>query len=133
MGSLLFSIPVVLWAAWPFFVRGWKSLVSAQPEHVYANRSRTASPSHTASWRSSSRPLSGGVPRGLGRSRLVLRGGRGHLGAGAAGRGSAAARAENTSGAIRALLKLAPATAIRLRSDGNDDEVPLDQVRRGDR
>ena len=26
--QLLFSIPVVLWAAWPFFVRGWNSLVS---------------------------------------------------------------------------------------------------------
>ena len=26
--QFLFSIPVVLWAAWPFFVRGWNSLVS---------------------------------------------------------------------------------------------------------
>src|SRR4029077_6100979 len=40
---------------------------------------------------------------------------------------------ENTGAAIRALLKLAPATASRLRSDGSDEEVPLDQVSRGDR
>jgi len=40
---------------------------------------------------------------------------------------------EKTGGAIRALLKLAPKTARRIRADGTDDEVPLDQVRVGDR
>ena len=40
---------------------------------------------------------------------------------------------EKTGGAIRALLKLAPKTARRLRADGKDEEVPLDQVRLGDR
>jgi Cu+-exporting ATPase len=40
---------------------------------------------------------------------------------------------EGTSAAIRALLELAPATAIRIQSDGNGEEVPLDQVRIGDR
>jgi Cu+-exporting ATPase len=40
---------------------------------------------------------------------------------------------EKTGGAIRALLKLAPKTARRLRADGTDEEVPLDQVHVGDR
>ena len=40
---------------------------------------------------------------------------------------------ERTGGAIRALLNLAPKTARRLRSDGTDEEVPLDQVSLGDR
>ncbi|MCE9523838.1 MAG: copper-translocating P-type ATPase, partial [Alphaproteobacteria bacterium] len=40
---------------------------------------------------------------------------------------------ENTGGAIRALLNLAPKTAHRVRADGSDAEVPLDQVMRGDR
>ncbi len=40
---------------------------------------------------------------------------------------------ERTGGAIRALLKLAPKTARRLRADGADEEIPLDQVRLGDR
>ena len=39
---------------------------------------------------------------------------------------------ENTSGAIRALLKLAPPTATRVREDGSDEEVPLELVRKGD-
>ncbi|HEX2538984.1 MAG TPA: copper-translocating P-type ATPase, partial [Pseudolabrys sp.] len=40
---------------------------------------------------------------------------------------------EATSGAIRALLDLAPATARRVRDDGSDDEIPLDRVEVGDR
>jgi len=40
---------------------------------------------------------------------------------------------QSTSGAIRALLKVAPQTAIRIGSDGSDRGVPLDQVQRGDR
>lgn len=40
---------------------------------------------------------------------------------------------EQTSGAIRALLDLAPKTAHRLKPDGVDDEVTLDQVQVGDR
>ena len=38
-----------------------------------------------------------------------------------------------TSGAIKALLSLAPATAIRVSADGSETEVPLDQVVIGDR
>jgi P-type Cu+ transporter len=40
---------------------------------------------------------------------------------------------ERTSGAIKALLGLAPKTARRVRDDGTDEEVPLDEVRVGDR
>src|SRR3954462_7531748 len=40
---------------------------------------------------------------------------------------------EQTGGAIRALLKLAPKTARRLRADGEDEEVPLKAVQVGDR
>ena len=40
---------------------------------------------------------------------------------------------EQTSGAIKALLNLAPKTARRLREDGSDEEVTLDQVLANDR
>jgi Cu+-exporting ATPase len=40
---------------------------------------------------------------------------------------------EQTSGAMRALLKLAPKAARRMTGDGNDDEVPLEAVQPGDR
>src|SRR5258707_7937332 len=39
---------------------------------------------------------------------------------------------ENTSGAIRVLLKLAPQTAHRVCQHGGDEDVPLDQVQKGD-
>src|SRR3546814_2121932 len=40
---------------------------------------------------------------------------------------------ERTGGAIRALLDMAPKTARRLRPDGEDEEIPVDQVHAGDR
>jgi P-type Cu+ transporter len=40
---------------------------------------------------------------------------------------------ERTGSAIRALLKLAPKTARRVRADGNDEEISLDQVQVGNR
>ena len=40
---------------------------------------------------------------------------------------------EQTSGAIRALLDLAPKTARRIRADGSDEEVSLDAIVVGDR
>src|SRR5690606_6403189 len=42
------------------------------------------------------------------------------------------ARAQ-TSGAIKALLGLAPKTALKVFDDGNEEEIPLDQVKVGDR
>jgi Cu+-exporting ATPase len=39
---------------------------------------------------------------------------------------------EHTSGAIRALLNLAPKTATRIRQDGSEEEIPLDEVAVGD-
>ena len=38
-----------------------------------------------------------------------------------------------TSSALKALLGLAPKTARRLHADGGEEDVPLDQVNRGDR
>jgi P-type Cu+ transporter len=38
-----------------------------------------------------------------------------------------------TSTAIRALLGLAPKTALRINADGSDQDVPLDQIKKGDR
>ena len=40
---------------------------------------------------------------------------------------------EATSGAIRALLDLAPKTARRVKDDGSDEEVSLDAIQVGDR
>lgn len=132
--QLLFSIPVVLWSAWPFFVRGWNSLVSHSLNmytlialgtgvaFAYSVAAFFLPGLFPAEFRGASGEVGLYFEAAAVISVLVLLGEVLQLRA-----------RENTSGAIRALLKLAPATATRIRSDGNDEEVPLDQVKGGDR
>jgi Cu+-exporting ATPase len=132
--QLLFSMPVVLWAAWPFFVRGWNSLVSRNLNmytlialgtgvaFAYSIVAFLLPGLFPAAFRAASGEVGLYFEAAAVISVLVLLGEVLQLRA-----------RENTSGAIRALLKLAPATATRIRSDGSDEEVPLDQVMRGDR
>jgi len=63
----------------------------------------------------------------------VFRGGCGHCRIGIARAGAGIAGLEKTSGAIKALLDLAPATARKLDDDGSESDVSLDQVKVGDR
>jgi Cu+-exporting ATPase len=132
--QLLFSIPVVLWAAWPFFVRGWNSLVSRSLNmytlialgtgvaFAYSVVAFFLPGLFPPAFRGASGEVGLYFEAAAVISVLVLLGEVLQLRA-----------RENTSGAIRALLKLAPATATRIRADGNDEEVPLDRVRSGDR
>src|SRR6266545_3295619 len=132
--QFLFSIPVVLWAAWPFFVRGWNSLVSRSLNmytlialgtgvaFVYSAVALLAPGVFPAAFRDASGHVGLYFEAAAVISVLVLLGEVLQLRA-----------RESTSGAIRALLKLAPDTAIRIRPDGNDEEVPLELVAKGDR
>ena len=123
--QLALATPVVLWAGWPFFVRGWASLKTPQPQHVHPDRhGRRAWPGSTA-WSAvlapglfppAFRDDDGAVPVYFEAAAvitvLVLLGQVLELRA-----------RERTSGAIRALLDLAPKTARRVRADGTDEEV----------
>jgi P-type Cu+ transporter len=132
--QLVLATPVVLWAGWPFFVRGWQSLVSGN-----LNMFTLVAMGTGVAWLYSmvATVVPGAFPPAF----------RGHDGAVAAYFEAAAVitvlvllgqvlelRArEQTSGAIKALLDLAPKTARRVRADGSDEEVPLDTVKVGDR
>jgi Cu+-exporting ATPase len=127
------ATPVVLWAGWPFFVRGWQSLVTRNLNMFTLIAMGTG----VAYLYSAVATLAPGMfPPSL----------RGHGGAVAVYFEAAAvitvlvllgqvlelrARAA-TSGAIRALLDLAPKTARRVRPDSSDEEVALDAVKVGD-
>ncbi|HXW27583.1 MAG TPA: copper-translocating P-type ATPase, partial [Xanthobacteraceae bacterium] len=129
-----FATPVVLWAGAPFFVRGWQSVVSRNLNMFTLIALGTG----VAFLDSVVATLAPGLfPPAL----------RGHDGAVAVYFEAAAAitvlvllgqvlelraRAQ-TSGAIRALLDLAPKTARHLRDDGGEDEIALDAVAAGDR
>ena len=132
--QFLFTIPVVLWAGWPFFVRGWNSLVSRSfnmytlialgvgVAFAYSTVAILIPGLFPQAFRDASGQVGLYFEAAAVIAVLVLLGEVLQLRA-----------RENTSSAIRALLKLAPQTAMRIRTDGSDEEVPLDQVQKGDR
>jgi Cu+-exporting ATPase len=132
--QLALATPVILWAGWPFFVRGWQSvrtrnlnmftLIAMGTGVAWAfSAVATVAPGlFPASFRGPDGGVAVYFEAGAVIVVLVLLGQMLELRA-----------RERTGGAIRALLDLAPETARRLRQDGPEEEVPLDQVRVGDR
>ncbi|HKC51803.1 MAG TPA: heavy metal translocating P-type ATPase, partial [Myxococcota bacterium] len=132
--QLALGSPVVLWGGWPFFVRGWNSLVTRHlnmftliamgtgAAWTYSAAATVAPEIFPASFRD----LSGGVAVYFEAAAvivtLVLLGQVLEL----------RARSQ-TRAAIRALLGLAPKTARRLTDDGREEDVPLELVKVGDR
>jgi len=128
------ATPIVLWCAWPFFHRAWTSILNRSP-NMFTLIALGIGAAYLYSLAATFAP--GLFPVGLRRhgglipvyyeaaaviTVLVLLGQVLELRA-----------REKTGCAIRALLKLAPKTARRLRTDGADEEVPLNEVRVGDR
>jgi Cu+-exporting ATPase len=128
------ATPVVLWAGWPFFERGWTSIVSR-----HLNMFTLIAMGVGVAWTDSVvgvlapglfppafRDAEGAVPVYFEAAAvitvLVLLGQVLELRA-----------RERTGGAIKALLNLAPKTARRIREDGADEEVGLDLIHVGDR
>ncbi|HXZ96007.1 MAG TPA: heavy metal translocating P-type ATPase [Burkholderiales bacterium] len=132
--QFLFSIPVVLWAAWPFFVRGWNSLVSRNLNmytlialgvgvaFAYSTVALLIPKLFPAAFRDAAGQVGLYFEASAVIAVLVLLGEMLQLRA-----------RENTGSAIRALLKLAPRTATRIGTDGSDEEVALEQVHKDDR
>ena len=132
--QFLLATPVVLWAGWPFFVRGWASLVN-RSLNMFTLIAIGTGAAYLFSLVATFTP--GIFPAGF----------RGAEGLVAVYYEAAAVitvlvllgqvlelRArERTSGAIRALLDLAPKTARRISASGDDEEVPVDDVHVGDR
>jgi Cu+-exporting ATPase len=132
--ELFFATPVVLWGGWPFFVRGWQSIVN-RSLNMFTLIGLGVSVAYWYSIMASFFPnIFPKSFRGEGGSvgvyfeaaavivTLVLLGQVLELRA----RGQ-------TSAAIKALLGLAPKTARRIREDGSEEDVPLDQVSPGDK
>jgi len=132
--QLALTAPIVLWAGWPFFERGWASLKSRHynmftliaigvgAAFLYSLVATVAPGVFPASFRAHD----GMVPVYYEAAgvvvALVLLGQMLELRARAA-----------TGRALRALMNLAPKTARRIGPDGVEVEVPLSEVVRGDR
>jgi Cu+-exporting ATPase len=128
------ATPVVLWAGWPFFVRGWASLVN-RSLNMFTLIALGTGVAYLDSvvalffpdlFPPSFRDMHGMVPVYFEAASvitvLVLLGQVLEL----------KARAE-TGAAIRALLDLAPKLARRIAPDGSEADIPLEHVMRGDR
>jgi Cu+-exporting ATPase len=132
--QLVLATPGVIWAGWPFFRRGWASLVGRHlnmftlialgtgAAYLYSLAATLALGMFPAGFRGMDGTVAVYFEAAGVITVLVLLGQVLELRA-----------REQTGGAIRALLNLAPKTARRLRDDGADEEVPLADVHPGDR
>lgn len=132
--QFVLATPVVLWAGWPFFVRGWKSLLNRS-----LNMFTLIALGVGAAWIYSVVAVL--APRLFPAAMLRMDGSAPVYFEAAAvitvlvlvGQVLELRAREQTSGAIRALLDLTPKTARRVRDDGADEDVTLDLVAVGDR
>ena len=131
--QFLLATPVVLWAGWPFFVRGWAS-VRNRSLNMFSLIALGVGAAYLYSLAATFAP--GLFPETLRQEGVVAV----YYEAAAVitvlvllGQVLELRAREKTGSAIRALLNLAPKTARRIRDDGNDEEVPLEQVQIGDR
>jgi Cu+-exporting ATPase len=132
--QLLLASPVVCWAGWPFFVRGWRSLVqrSLNMFTLIAIGTGVAwSYSIIATLSPGSFPTAFRQPDGS--VAVYFEAAAVIVVLALLGQVLELRAREKTSGAIRALLDLAPATARRLDGHGGEADVALDQVSVGDR
>src|SRR6266498_3880839 len=131
--QFVIATPVVLWAGWPFFVRGWRSVITRNLNMftliamgtgvawVYSVIATLAPNIFPAAFRGPEGTVAVYFEAAAVITVLVLLGQVLELHA-----------REQTSGAIRALLDLAPKTARRVKN-GDDEEIPLDEVAAGDK
>ena len=129
-----FATPVVLWAGWPFFVRGWQSLLTRNLNmftliamgtgvaYVYSVIGTVAPGIFPATFRGHGGAVAVYFEAAAVITVLVLLGQVLELRA-----------REATSGAIKALLELAPKTARRIGDDGVDHEVEIETLAVGDK
>lgn len=132
--QLALATPIVCWCAWPFFQRAWASVLNRSPNmftlialgvgaaYGYSLLATLAPELFLASLRQHGGMIPVYYEAAAVVTVLVLLGQVLELRA-----------REKTGGAIRALLNLAPKRARRLRADGADEEVWLDEVHSGDR
>ena len=131
--QFVLATPVVLWAGWPFFVRGWQSLLTRNLNMftlialgtgvawVFSVVATIAPQIFPMAFRQMDGAVSVYFEAAAVITVLVLLGQVLELRA-----------RDRTSGAIKALLGLAPKTARRVAADGSDEDVALEHIAAGD-
>ncbi|MBL39475.1 MAG: copper-translocating P-type ATPase [Xanthomonadales bacterium] len=132
--ELIFATPVVLWSGWPFFVRGWRSVATRNLNmftliglgvgvaYVYSIIATMFPEIFPDSFRGDRGAVGVYFEAAAVIVTLILLGQVMELKA-----------RSSTNAAIKALLGLAPKTARRVNSDGSEEDVPLEDIKLGDR
>ena len=131
--ELVLSAPVIVWGAWPFFVR-WAQSIATRNPNMWTLIGTGVGAAFLYSVAATIAP--GWFPESFrehGRIGVYFEAAAVIVSLTLLGQILELRARSSTSAAIKALLRLAPRTARRLREDGSDEEVPLDQVRPGDR
>ena len=131
--ELMLATPIVLWAGWPFFVRGVKSVITRNPNMWTLIGSGTAAAYFYS--------VAATVVPDIFPASFVSHGRVGVYFEAAAviisltllGQIFELKARSQTSAAIKSLLGLAPKTARRITSDGSEEDIPLTHVHIGDR
>jgi Cu+-exporting ATPase len=130
--ELVLSLPIALWAGWPFFLRGWQSVMHRRPNmwtliglgtgaaFVYSVVATVAPQVFPASFVS------------MGRVAVYFEAAAVIISLTLLGQVLELKARSQTSAAIRSLLGLAPKTARRIQADGTEEDVPLSHVHVGD-
>ncbi len=131
--ELVLSVPVVLWAGQPFFVRGWQSVVNRSPNmwtliglgtgaaFIYSVVATVAPGVFPDTFMS------------MGRVAVYFEAAVVIISLTLFGQILELRARSQTSAAIKSLLGLAPKTARRINADGTEEDVPLTHVHEGDR
>src|SRR5258706_8961650 len=130
--ELALATPVVLWAGWPFFVRGLRSVLTRSPNmwtliglgtgaaYLYSIVAALAPEVLPASFVA------------MGRVQVYFEAAAVIISLTLLGQILELKARSQTSAAIKSLLSLAPKTARRIRPDGSEDDIPLTHVHLGD-
>ncbi|MDQ2640955.1 MAG: heavy metal translocating P-type ATPase [Pseudomonadota bacterium] len=130
--ELILSLPIVLWAGFPFFARGWRSVLNRSPNmwtliglgtgaaFAYSVVATVAPQLFPASFVS------------MGRVAVYFEAAAVIISLTLLGQVLELKARSQTSAAIKSLLGLAPKTARRIRADGVEEDVPLAQIHGGD-
>lgn len=131
--ELVLSVPVVLWAGQPFFVRGWQSVVNRSPNMWTLIGLGTAA---AFAYSVVATVAPGVFPEtfmSMGRIAVYFEAAVVIISLTLFGQILELRARSQTSAAIKSLLGLAPKTARRIKADGTEEDVPLAHVHEGDR
>lgn len=131
--ELSLSLPIVLWAGWPFFVRGWQSVINRSPNMWTLISLGTGAAFIYSVVATISPRVFPETFMSMGRVAVYFEAAAVIISLTLLGQILELKARSQTSDAIKSLLGLAPKTARRINDDGTEEDIPLSHVHIGNR